>query len=98
LHFSADGCAVLPVGGEIATKENAEELLNQIEALLLAERKNVEDTIPLVQRNSEFGYEPAMDYQCDEESLRWKLKQMDFMLGAELSAYQRRPITAHEKK
>jgi len=81
-----------------ADREEIFRLADRIEKLCRKEMKNVEDTIPLVQRNSEFGYEPAMDYQCDEESLRWKLKQMDFMLGAELSAYQRRPITAHEKK
>ena len=50
--------------------------------------KNVEATIPLVQRRSELGYEPSMDYQCDEECLRWKLKHMEYVLRVELRCYK----------
>ncbi len=62
------------------TRENAAALLSELEALLLAERQNVEATIPLVQYDSRLGWEPSMEYVCDEEALRWKLSQLDHEL------------------
>ena len=66
-----------------------EKLADRIEKLALKETENVKKTIPLVQKDSHLGYEPSMSYVCDEESLRWKLKQMDYMLKRELAAYRR---------
>ena len=62
-------------------------IANRIARICRQEITNVERTIPLVQRNSDFGYEPSMGYQCDEESLRWKCKHMEYMLRSELGAY-----------
>ncbi|MBE6713637.1 MAG: hypothetical protein E7580_09060 [Ruminococcaceae bacterium] len=59
----------------------------RIEKVCRRELVNVEKTIPLVQRNSDFGFESSMDYQCDEECLRWKCKHMEYVLGRELPAY-----------
>ena len=60
---------------------------SQIERVCRRELINVEKTIPLVRRNSDFGFESSMDYQCDEECLRWKCKHMQYVLGRELRAY-----------
>lgn len=63
-------------------------LADEIERIARREIKNAEQTIPLVRRNSEFGYEPSMEYQCDEECLRWKIRQVEFMLQSELAPYR----------
>lgn len=60
----------------------------QIEKLAEKERKNVLAAIPLVQKDSALGFEPSMDYACDEEALRWKLKQLDFLVDKELDPYK----------
>ena len=62
------------------TKENAAQILNNLEQIILAEKENVEATIPLVQVDSILGYEPSMDYTTNEACLRWKLKQLDVEL------------------
>ena len=53
-------------------------ILDDIEALLLEEKENVEATIPVVQLDSRLGWEPSMEYQGDEECLRWKLRQLEY--------------------
>ena len=73
----------------IGSKEKAAALLDEIEALLIAERKNAEDTIPAVQADSRLGWEPMQDYLCDEEALRWKLRQIDYELNFELPKFRK---------
>ena len=63
------------------TKENAAQILNKLEQIILAEKENVEATIPLVQVDSILGYEPSMDYTTNEACLRWKLKQLEIELN-----------------
>lgn len=65
-----------------------ESLATRIQRVGLREVENVKATIPLVRKDSHLGYEPSMSYVCDEESLNWKLKQMDYMLQRELPAYK----------
>ena len=69
--------------------ENAETILAAIEALLLAEKENVTATIPLVQADSRLGWEPSMEYACDEDALRWKLRQLDYELDIILPKYRK---------
>lgn len=64
-----------------------QRIAQRMEKLCRKELTNAEGTIPLVRRNSDFGYEPSMGYQCDEEALRWKCKHMDYVLTAELPMY-----------
>ena len=59
------------------TRENAAQILDSLEEILLAERENVEATIPLVRLDSRLGWEPSMDYTTNEECLNWKLKQIE---------------------
>lgn len=62
------------------TRENAAELLDSIEQILLAERKNVEAAMETVRYDSRLGWEASMEYTADEENLRWKLRQLDYEL------------------
>lgn len=64
-------------------------LATRIARICQRELTNVENTIPLVRRNSDFGFESTMEYQCDEECLRWKQKHMEYMLRSELPAYRK---------
>ena len=73
----------------IGDKEKAAKLLDEIEALLITERKNAEATIPAVQADSRLGWEPMQDYLCDEEALRWKMRQIDYTLEFELPKFRK---------
>ena len=73
----------------IGDKEKAAQLLDEIEALLIDERKNAEDTIPAVQADSRLGWEAMQDYLCDEEALRWKMRQIDYELNFELPKFRK---------
>lgn len=70
------------------TPENAEFLIDEIENLLIKERQNAEDTIPLVQMDSRLGWEPSMEYTTNEECLRWKLRQVDHELNYTIPMYR----------
>lgn len=63
-------------------------ILDQIEALALEEIANVKDTFDAVRTDSRLGWEPSMEYVCDEWHLEWKLRQMESMLG-ETAAYRK---------
>ena len=69
--------------------ELAERILDEIEALLLDEKENVEATIPLVQADSRLGWEPSMEYTTDEEGLRWKLRQLDYELNTVIPKFRK---------
>ena len=56
----------------------------EMREILLAEKDNVEKTIPIVQVDSRLGWEPRMEYQCDEKCLRWKLRQLEHELNISL--------------
>lgn len=71
------------------TKENASRIIDQIEQLLLKEKQNVLDTIPIVKLDSRLGWEPSMDYTTDEKGLRWKLQQLDYELNIKLPTYKK---------
>ena len=71
------------------TKEKAEEIIKEIEKIVLSERENVLDTIPLVKRNSRLGWEPSMEYTTDEKGLKWKLKQLDYELKVKIPTYRK---------
>ncbi|MBR3943274.1 MAG: hypothetical protein IKJ55_07935, partial [Clostridia bacterium] len=60
------------------------KVVDQMEQMIIAEKANVEATIPLVQQDSRLGWEPRMEYSTDERHLRWKLKHCDFVLNLEI--------------
>ena len=65
-------------------REKLSVIIDDMEALLLAERKNAEETIPLVQLDSRLGWEPSMEYMTDEEHLLWKNRQVNYVLSYEI--------------
>ena len=71
------------------SKEKAEQLLKEAEEILLSERENVCQTIPLVQVDSRLGWEPSMEYTTDERGLNWKLRQLDYDLDNTLPMYRK---------
>ncbi|MBQ2931464.1 MAG: hypothetical protein IJE62_01285 [Clostridia bacterium] len=71
-----------------ATREENAKLIDEIEALLLSERENVEQTIPIVQLDSRLGWEASMEYMGDESRLRWKLNQLDGEIKNTLRIYR----------
>ena len=57
--------------------------------ILLKEKENVLDTIPIVKLDSRLGWEPSMDYTTDEKALKWKLRQLDYELNIKLAMYRK---------
>ena len=49
------------------------------EVLAWAEKEyaNAKSALPLVEADSRLGWEPSMEYVCDEWHLDWKLKQLE---------------------
>ena len=72
----------------IGDKKQAEKLIDEMEAILIKERQNAVNTIPLVQVDSRLGYEPSMDYVGDEDSILWKIRQVDYELEYVLPKYR----------
>lgn len=69
--------------------DKAQSLLDEMEALIAEERKNVLAAIPLAERDSRLGWEPSMDYICDKPHLEWKLRQLDNLAGNTLRVYRK---------
>ncbi len=53
----------------------------QMIELAEAELENVNAALPLVEFDSRLGWEPSMEYMTDPEHLRWKLAQVEGVLG-----------------
>ncbi len=71
------------------TKEELEQVLNDMETLLLAEKKNAEEAIKYVELDSRLGWECAMEYVGDKASIEWKLRQLNYVLKKELVNYRK---------
>ena len=72
------------------------KLLSEMIDLGKAEIENAEATIPLVQFDSRLGWEPSMEYNCDERHLRWKIKQVNMVIEQELPKYLRGIVNAQK--
>ena len=66
-------------------KEVLLKVLSDMETLLRAEIENAEKTIPLVNKDSRLGWEPSMEYMCDETHLRWKIRQVNYVIDVEIN-------------
>ena len=62
-------------------------IVSEMTAIARQEISNAEATIELVNNDSRLGWEPTMEYMCDEDHLRWKIKQVQTMLKNELEMY-----------
>lgn len=70
-------------------KDKLAQIIDDMEALLKEEKQNAEDTIPFVQLDSRLGWEPSMEYMTDEEHLRWKMRQIDYVINTEIANTRR---------
>lgn len=68
--------------------DKVEEWIEKAEELLRAESKNVEAAIPCVERDSRLGWEPRQEYRSNPQQLKWKLKQIQYVIDVELKAYR----------
>ncbi|MDD2708290.1 MAG: hypothetical protein PHV34_09795 [Verrucomicrobiae bacterium] len=59
-------------------------ILDAMEKVAVAEIRNAEETIPLVERDSRLGWEPSMEYMTDAEHLRWKVALVRTILTKEI--------------
>ena len=73
----------------VGDKEEAEKQISARESIVLAERQNVLDTLPLVRADSRLGWEPSMEYTTDEAGLTWKLRQLDYELNVKIPTYRK---------
>ena len=71
------------------TKPRLAAAIRALERIGRAELRNAESAIPLVRHDSAIGFECSMGYQCDEKALRWKIKQVNYMLDTELALYKK---------
>lgn len=71
-------------------KESILVLLEKCKKLLLEEIENSKAAIPLVLKDSTFGYEPSMGYLGDAEHIEWKIKQVEYVLNTELKQFENR--------
>ena len=69
------------------SQEEMLDILDQLEAIANKEVANVKDTFDAVRTDSRIGWEPSMEYVCDEWHLNWKLRQMESMF-VELNTYR----------
>lgn len=67
-----------------------ESLIEEMESLAKQEIENTLSAISLVRCDSRLGWEPAQEYIGDEERMRWKIRQVEFMLDVELGEYKKR--------
>ena len=60
-----------------------------LRAIAAAECENVKATFPLVDFNSQLGFEPSMDYMGHRQNLEWKLAVTRRILDEELPKYEK---------
>ncbi len=71
------------------TQEGLGKIYDEMEALLLSEIKNAEETIPLVEADSRLGWEPSMLYMTDRWHLEWKIRQVRYVIDCDIAEYRR---------
>lgn len=70
-------------------KEAYLAILDQMEELLEAEAENARATIPLVEFDSRLGWEATGGYICDARRLRWKLRQVRYIIDCEIATLRK---------
>jgi len=53
------------------------EIVEKMVAIMLDERQNAVDTIPITEYDSVLGFEPSIEYVTDRKRLEWKIAQVD---------------------
>lgn len=65
-----------------------EKKLDELEQIARDEIKNAEDSIEIVEADSRLGWEPSMEYLGDAEHIRWKIRQVKYMLASDIAAFR----------
>lgn len=63
------------------TKEEITKILDELEEILIQEKENAQNAIPIVEADSRLGWEPSMLYLASEKQIKWKLKQTDYQIN-----------------
>jgi len=71
-----------------SNKARIEDLLAETERIANAEIQNAESAIPLVMSDSRLGWEPSMAYMADAEHIRWKIRQVNYVIDTELKQFK----------
>ena len=71
----------------LTDREELMQCIEEMTAIAKEEIQNAEATIPLVQYDSRLGWEPSMEYLGDEAHIRWKIKQVNYVLENELPTF-----------
>ena len=69
-------------------RDKLDEIIDGMREILLREKENVENTIPLTRKDSIIGWEPSMEYVGDEKALSWKLRQLDFDINHTINNFK----------
>ena len=67
--------------------QKLEDLCRQMIQIGEDELENAASAIPLVQHDSRLGWESSMGYVADEYHIRWKLRQVEWVITQELPRY-----------
>ncbi len=70
-------------------RNKVSKILDEMEALLLKEKKNAEEAIEYVELDSRLGWEPGQDYLCDKAHIEWKLKSLNYVLEYEIKNFRK---------
>jgi len=70
-------------------KDKMNAIAREMRAVAEDEILNAENTLPIVDRDSNIGWEPCMEYIGDREHIEMKIRQVKVMLDFELSVYEK---------
>ena len=71
-------------GLRLEAREKLKKIIDDMECLLFEERRNAEESIIYVSKDSRLGWEPTMGYVGDEWHIRWKIRQVNRVLETDL--------------
>ena len=71
------------------TKREINKTTAKIRKIAQNEIENAKESIEYAEKDSSIGYEPSMGYVASPKRIAWKIKQVNRMLKAELSVYER---------
>lgn len=70
------------------TKRELGKVTQRIRKIANREIENARESIEYAEKDSSIGYEPSMGYVASPKRIEWKIKQVNYMLNAELTKYE----------
>jgi hypothetical protein len=70
------------------TKRKLGAITARIRKIANREIENARESIEYAEKDSSIGYEPSMGYVASPKRIEWKIKQVNYMLNAELTKYE----------